>query len=302
MTPCARTGYGRPSGFTLVEAVMVIVMTGIIAAIVAVFIRSPVDSYLDAQRRSDLTDAADVMLRRLAREVRLALPNSLRVDTATSPTFSYVEFILATAGGRYRDASDGSTGGNLLDFTDNTRLEFDVLGPMPGNPALAPGDFVVVYNLGPGYAPADAYTGGNRAQVSCVGAACGPPLPANTVRLASNPFATASPPLPSPGSRFQVVPGSIRAVTYECPRTGVAPGTMTRYWNYNAGGFNASISTPPAGGSSAIALANVTCEIGYTASVSQRNGLLYVKLTLSDGTSSGESITVFQQIHVDNSP
>ena len=81
------------------------------------------------------------------------------------------------------------------------------------------------------------------------------------------------------------------------------PATMTRYWNY---GFNAHstrpTSTPPTGGSSAIALSNVTCEVGYTANVSQRNGLLYIKLTLTDGTSSGESVTVFEQIHVDNSP
>lgn len=281
-------------GFTMVEAIMVIVITGIIAAVVAVFIRSPVDAYLDTQRRANLTDAADVALRRLAREVRLSLPNSLRVDTSTNATYNYIEFILTTAGGRYRDPSDGSTGGNVLSFSDTTALAFDVLGPMPSNPVLAAGDYIVVYNLGPGYAPADAYTPGNRAQVSTVSA--------NTVTLVSNPFAAASPPLPSPSSRFHVVRGSIKAVTYECPRTGGipgTPGTMTRYWNY---GFNAGTPAAAPGGSSAIALTNVTCEIGYSANVSQRNGLLYIKLTLTDGTSSGESVTVFQQIHVDNSP
>ena len=286
-------------GFTLVEAIMVIVITGIIAAVVAVFIRTPVEGYLAAQRRGDLTDAADVTLRRLAREVRLALPNSLRLDTTTNATYSYVEFVLATAGGRYRDVSDGSTGDAstgvyFLDFTDISKLTFDVLGPMPNNPALAAGDYIVVYNLGSGYAPADAYTGGNRAQVTGIAG--------NAVTLAANPYAGASPPLPSPSSRFHVVPGSIKAVTYECPRTGAipgTPGTMTRYRNY---GFNAGVPTAAPGGSAAIALTNVTCEIGYSAGVSQRNGLLYIKLTLTDGTSSGESITAFQQIHVDNSP
>ena len=287
------TTRARPHGFTLVEAIMVIVITGAIAAVVAVFIGSPVQGYLDTQRRADLTDAADVTLRRLAREVHLSLPNSLRVDTTTNATYSYVEFILTTAGGRYRDASDGSTGGNVLSFADNTRLTFDVLGPMPINPALAAGDFVVVYNLGQGYAPADAYTtpspGGNRAQVNSVAV--------NTVTLASNPFASASPPLPSPSSRFHVVPGSVKAVTYQCPRT--VSGTMTRDWN---DGFIASAPTSAPGGSSAIALTNVSCDFEYSANVSQRNGLLYINLALTDGTSSGESVTVFRQIHVDNSP
>ena len=53
------------AGFTLVEAIIVIVITGILAAIVAVFIRAPVDGYFDSVRRAELTDTADVALRRL---------------------------------------------------------------------------------------------------------------------------------------------------------------------------------------------------------------------------------------------
>jgi len=276
-------------GFTLVEAVMVMVITGILAAMVAVFITSPVKGYMDTARRAEITDAADASLRRLAREVRLALPNSLRVDTTSNATYNYIEFIHTNAGGRYRDASDGSTSGNVLDFTDNTKLSFDVLGPMPSNPALVNGDLIVVFNLGPGYAPADAYLAGNRAQVNSVAG--------NTITLASNPFAAASPPLPSPNRRFHVVPSTVEAVTYECPK--LVPGNMTRYWNY---GFNASAPTAAPGGNSAIAMSNVTCEVGYSQNVSFRNALLYIKLAVTDGTSGGEKIEVFQQIHVDNSP
>ena len=42
-------------GFTLIEMVMVIVITGIVAAMVAVFIRQPIDAYVATARRAELT-------------------------------------------------------------------------------------------------------------------------------------------------------------------------------------------------------------------------------------------------------
>jgi MSHA biogenesis protein MshO len=282
-------------GFTLIEALMVIVITGIIGTMVAVFIKTASDSYFDAQRRAELTDAADVALRRLSREVRLALPNSLRVkdsngnvDTCAVGT-CYIEFIPTSDGGRYRDSGDGSTGGNVLDFTDTSKNTFDVLGPVPSMATGASGDYIVVYNLGPGYAPANAYdcSGAcNRARVSS--------LSGSTVTLASNVFAAESPPLPSPGNRFQVVPNASQAVTYACKVTGA--DYVTRYWKY---GFSAAQPTS-FGGSSARLVGNTTCQASYTPNVLQRSGILYVKLTVAD--SSGESVSVFQQIHVDNTP
>jgi len=272
----------RQAGFTLIEALMVIVITGILAAVVAVFIRAPVEGYFDSVRRAELTDTADVALRRLTRDVRLALPNSLRVTAAGG--IHYIEFIMTSAGGRYRDPTDGSTGGDFLSFSSATDLTFDVHGPMP---AMAAGDFIVVYNLGPGHAPADAYTGGNRATIAGVAG--------NTVTLTSNPFATQAPPLSSPSGRFQVVPATTRAVSYLCPSA--TAGTLTRRWNY---GFSAAQPTTFAGGSQALlAQAGVTCAVAYAPSASGRSGLLEVQLTLASG---GETVTLSQQIHVDNSP
>src|SRR5450830_1646401 len=98
------------TGFTLIEVIMVIAIIGIIAGMVAVFITKPVQGYIDTVRRAELTDAADVALRRLTRDVRLALPNSLRT------TAGGFEFIMTKAGGRYRDENDGSTAGNVLSF------------------------------------------------------------------------------------------------------------------------------------------------------------------------------------------
>jgi len=261
----------RTRGFTLVEMVATIVVAGIVAAAVAVFIRHPVEGYGDAARRAGLSDAADVAARRIARDVRLALPNSLRV--MTSGGVHYIEFIMTRSGGRYRDETDGSTAGDFLDFRGDT--SFDVLGPVEA----AAGDFVAIYNLGvPG---ADAYAGNNRAQVLAAGGG-------NLSLTASQVF-----PFRSPGARFQVVPGGVRAVTYACPQA--AAGDLTRHWNY---GFNAVQAIPGGGGSARLA-GQVRCDVEYAANATGRNGLLFISLTLARG---GESVTLFQQIHVDNAP
>lgn len=288
MTTAARR---YEAGFTLIEAIVAIVITGILAGIVAVFIAKPVEGYADSVRRAELTDVADVALRRMARDVRLALPNSLRTVA------NGFEFVMTKSGGRYRDESDGSTCGNFLYTTDVdcgpvletvSEVDFDVLGPMP---AITSGDRIVVYNLGADYAPADVYAGGNVATVAGAGA-----ITANPVPLVANPFPTQSPPLPSPASRFQVVGATDLVVRYTC--TG---GVLTRF-------AGCSLATPSVcGGSGAVLAGSATvepkasCTIVYSTGATGRSGLLLITLTLTD-TPSGESATLVQQIHVDNTP
>ncbi len=300
MTPAmTRRPPYRSTGFTLIEAIVAITITGILAAIVTVFISKPILGYLDSVRRAELTDQADVALRRITRDIRLALPNSLRVTAAGG--VNYIEFIMTSAGGRYRFEDDGSTGGDFLSYTTVADTTFDVLGPMPANPAIAAGDFIVIYNLGPGNAPANAYDctatppGCNRALVAINPAG-------NVVTLAANPFAAQTPPLPSPDARFQVVPAGTRAVTYACPAVGGAPGNLTRQWNY---GFNPAQGTPPAGGTTATLAGNATCTVEYTTNASGRNGLLLINLALTQvdaATGIGESVNLSQQIRIDNAP
>ena len=49
----------RAKGFTLLELVLVIVITGVMAAAIAVFVKPAVDAYFDTRRRAELSDAAD---------------------------------------------------------------------------------------------------------------------------------------------------------------------------------------------------------------------------------------------------
>src|SRR5258706_6054885 len=146
-------------GFTLVEAIVTIVLTGILVAAVAVFLRVPVQGYLDVQRRADLTDTADNALRRIARDLRQALPNSIQIAGGGSQ----IQFIPIKAAGRYREAAPG----NPLDFADPADTSFDVIGPGVN---IAAGDFLVIYNLG--IAGSVAYSGSNRRTATSTVPAC----------------------------------------------------------------------------------------------------------------------------------
>ncbi len=288
---------GAEGGFTLIEMIVSIVLLGIISAVVAVFIRNPVMGYVDTVKRAELTDNADYVLRRIAREVHLALPGSLRVSDSGGVT--YIEFIPTQGGGRYCsevDNVDNTVCPNPLSYTDSSKKTFDIVGMNAADVPITANDYIVVYNygrdsVGNSFAPMDAYascaaaTGCNIAQVASVSG--------KSVTLASNVFALQSPPSPSPSSRFHVVPRNLKAITYACPS---ARGFMYRYANY---GINAAQPTPPAG--TPIVMANQSrCDVSYNI-VDQRTGVLSIALTLfdSDGV---ESITLLREIHLDNTP
>lgn len=281
------------NGFTLVEMVMVITIIGIIGAIVAVFIKAPVDAYFDSARRAALTDVADTAVRRMARDLRKALPNSVR-----NPNDQCIEFIPTKTGGRYRTGGDSSGGGNPLDFSA-ADAGFNMLGlnsALPANQQIAANDVVVVYNLGiPG---SDAYvsTGGsiNTAAVTSVVSGTGTLGNETYIGITSRQF-----PLPSGSNRFHVVPGGEKIVSFLC-----SGGTLWRKANYtypNSVADTAACSTSIAGGGTIARLANnATCTFVYNGSDLQRNGLVQMTLSLTDA--SGETVSQYHEVHVDNSP
>jgi len=264
-------------GFTLVEMVVVIAIAGIIAAMTAVFIRRPVDAYVDAARRGELTDTADIALRRMGRDLRAALPNSTRV--LVSGTSTYVEFLLTSGGGRYRSDYDSSGGGDPLNF-EAADTSFDVIGTPP---TVAAGDRIVIYNLGPGSVESDAYTGGNSATVN---SAASTPI---TIDAKQFPFA-------SPGRRFHVVR---HAVTYRC---NTDTGELRRYWGYAIDAAQFVEGDPRfAGADNALLARDVSaCSIVFnTSPVSQRTGVVSMRLELSR---SGDRVALFHQVHTVNAP
>ena len=280
--PCPE--HSRERGVTLIEMVIVISITAIIAGAVSVFISRPVEGYADAARRAEMSDIADTALRRITRDLRTALANSIRITCVPSgcPAGSvyYLEYLQGSGGGRYRTEKDSSGAGLPLDFTAPA-ASFDVIGTMP---ALAAGDSIVIYNLAYSGTTANAYVGDNRALVN-VGAST-----ATTIALnAATHF-----PFSSPGKRFNVIQ---YAVTYACNQT---TGQLRRYWGY---GIVDPQPIPPAGGSNALLASNVAaCSFTYAPTgVAQRMGVVTLTLKIAE-SGSNDWIQLFQQVHVTNVP
>lgn len=300
MTPQRQT----QSGFTLIEMIVVIVITGIIGGMVAMFIKAPVQGYMDSARRAELTDIADTALRRLARDIRTAVPNSVRVPNPTGVN-SYIEFLPTKAGGRYRAApassgavACGSYAGAVLDFSTADSC-FEVIGTAVSLVRGATDDqsdqIVIGSTQSSGNPPYIKTFVGNGVRRPYTGVT-GMQTAISITSVQFPAFAELS------GQRFDVVPGDQRAVTYACLNVGTngngdGTGTLTRYSAY---GFNAAQLAPAAlGGLSAILADRVSaCEITYDA-VNQRNGLVAIRLGITRG---GESISLYHTIHVNNVP
>lgn len=275
---CSTPRFAR--GFTLMEAVLVIMLTGIVGVMVSTFVRQPIDAYVDLGRRAELTDAADLALRRLARELRTALPNSVRVD----PSGRYLEYLPVRSAGRYRAATSTAGTGNILDFGSGSDAGFDVLGPAVS--ALA-GDQLVVHNLGlPG---ADAYEGTSRRALTTFGAAL------STLGYA---VGGAQFPYASPNQRFHIV-GT--PVSFGCNPLPGGNGSLRRYTGYaiQANQPTGALSSQTGANNVLLTNAVAACTFTYSASANTRNAVVTLRLTLMSG---GESISLLQQVQVEGSP
>jgi len=291
-----------PRGFTLVELVMVIALAGAVAVLISTALSRPLEGFVAQSRRAELVDLAAGALNRMARDIRLAVPNSVRVRGS-----SEIEMLNVLDAGRYRP---NRVGGDGLQFAPGTAPACTAsvnalsgLGQCSAFQVLASGlnlagaRWLVVYNIG-------AQSGGNPVAGANIWAGAGAggahvitPDGSNfaATSLAGNEtLLTVTPPAggsfnfayASPQRRFYLAD---QIVGYRCD---LVSGQLLR--------FTRNARTPAYSGSSALQASHVTgCSLTYQPGSTQRAALVNLRLQL---TLEGESIELFQQVHVDNAP
>jgi MSHA biogenesis protein MshO len=281
----------RARGFTLIEMVVTIAVGAVVVAFMAMFIVLPMDAYTAQTRRAGLVDASDSALRFMARDIRSALPNSVRV--ASSGSVTALELLATADGARYQDDGPVSNPALALDFTAAdgafaTTVPFTQLAlPFSSNAY-----YLSIYNVGvPG---ADAY------QMSNVITPAGTTITISAGASSNQNLVTLSPAFQfaygSPEKRIYLVSGP---VSYLCD---TSAGTLTRYSGYPISSIQATsgAALSAAGAASAVVAANVaSCSFTYSAGTAQRNALATLSLQIAQ---SGESVQLLNEVQVVNAP
>lgn len=292
---------GRRAGATLVELVVVLVITAILAGAMGVFITRAMEGVRDVSRRATLVDVAESALRRVARDVRRALPNSIRIGGGARA----LEMLHAADGGRYRRRPGTNPGpvdhlapSDWLTFAASGDAQFNLLGrfralsfsygtPLPAGTRLA------VYTTSTAVY-ADAASDANPGVITprTTLATISPGTDEDEILL-SPAFAFR---FESPRQRLYVVDTPI---SYLCDPVG---GTLTRYSAYAIEQAQPTLPTasPLSAAASGLIANRVTgCTFTYQSGSSQRAALVTLEVEVSEG---GERIRLLHQIHVENVP
>ncbi len=263
-------------GFTLLELIMVIVIVSILATMTTGIITQPVKSYIDLERRTLLVDTAEMALRRMQRDIRQALPGSIRITTTA--TTAVIEMLHIVDGGRYRhkisaipDIACSATGDNVLLFGSLDSC-FDVIGQLNHYTTInLSNDWLI-------FSGANAYTVNNRVVLNSS-------TTSSKVHFSSKNFA---PSLETAPYRFYIVDTPI---SYRCD---LNTHQLIRYKGYN---ISSSQPNPPSGGSNSLQANKISsCTFNYDSGTARAT----LNITLKD--EADEFIKVISQVHIDNLP
>ena len=255
----------KQQGFNLIELVVTITVIGIIMAGTLAYVTNSVTAYTATARRDQLTSLGRTTIEKVSRELRAALPNSVRVNN------NCIEFFPTLGGSIYQTLPVDIAAASF------TAVDFSLISSSGTN-------YVVVY-------PYDAtalYAAANPGPLAAYSGKSGSPT--TTVSLStSHQFSHQA-----PQRRFYVV---------SSPVSYCIVGTdLMRYQNY---GIHAAQSAPPSGGSNTLIAQDIQTSdsaatvtpFTYTPGTLRRSGVITLdfRFLISD-----EWIRLTHEVHIQN--
>ncbi len=266
------------NGFTLIELIVTMVITVIVALLLVNIISVPMEGYGDMKRRAELVDIAEITLHKMSREIRQALPNSIKITS--SGTVTSIAFLHTVDGGRYADSGTNIFEANktLSSFNMNKALK-----NINNADVQSSTFYLVIYNLG--QTGADAYQGNNITPITGL-----PVSPVTAIEFNAFSF-----PFSSPDNRLMIVD---EAIAFICD---VSSGQLKLYQGYNFRDDLSGGNSTPVDSSLGSLLANkiTACDFQYNPGTPSRPGLVTLELTITDNN---ERISLLNQILVENQP
>lgn len=272
--------YSRARGFTLIEMIMAMVILAIVAMISVQFISQTTRGYQSAAERQQLATIGWIASEKVSRELRNALPNSIRVHSPDAQGRSAcIEFMPVKAGSRYSSAA-------IVPTAASANLTI-VPTPDYGSSDIESSDRVAIYPT----SVAAVYSGTSPGPVSVSAVSSVSPAsnPTNITLASAHQFSAES-----PEKRFFIVSAPVAYC--------FSGGFLYRYDNYGIQSTAGSGLANPVVIANRIdtrVLSNAHFRINPETLTRNAVATMYMRIVNSDGS---EAQVVEQEVHIRNVP
>lgn len=271
----------KHSGFTLIELVMVIVVLGIISVGSLSFISNSAQGLVDTAERQVLASTATIAVEKVLREVRRALPNSVR--TFSDGSNECLELVPILHSSEYVSIPTASAATSFESIKFVTEA-----GTESGYVAVYPNSLISVYDSGQSISSS---TG----TASTVSGASTPNIELQTITFSD-----------AEGYRFPTESPTKRFFLVDQPIS-FCDDINGRLWRYQNYGFNLdSTSSIPTTGSDRILIADSLKSNSLAFKILpaqlQRNAVVRMTVVIERGGTSTEQVDITQEVQLRNVP